>query len=1110
MARMAASAIVRLNSLSNGQRALLQLLSEERSREAGRIKAGQRTGGIGVPVSFAQQRMFFIDQLEEGSAGYQVPISLRLRGHLRVDALRAALDTVVQRHEVLRTVFVSAEGDARQEVVCADHLELKEIDITGYSEVEREAFVRFHKSEEVNGRFDLGIGPLIRGRLLTLGEEEYVLLITMHHIIVDGWSKGVLLRELALLYEAYCEGRANPLQPLAVQYADYAVWQRCHWGNQQFLEPQLAYWYECLKGAPPHLALPTDRARPATQTYRGENLPVNLESRLCSRLKGLAQSQGMTLFMILYAGWVILLSRLTGQDDIVIGTPIANRQRPELEGLIGLFVNALALRVGVDRKSKLQQFLEKIKEVTLGAYDHQDVPFEKIVEALQPQRTLNRGPLFQVMFVLHNWPKEELRLPGLAVSSEEEVDEPAILDIWVCLEERGDEIIGFVNYAADLFDRSTVRRWMACYVALLEAITDHAQRSVGELPILLNSERRQLIDSFNATRTLHQQKRRVHQLVEEQAQLAPDAAAIIYGGEIVTYAELNDRATRLARYLREHTKVGPDQLIALCVERSVEMVVGLLAIIKAGGAYVPIDPNYPVERLHFIISDAAPCVLITQEKWRCILPRTQAQVLTMEAITSSFASEIVRPSSIEVSGSDGDLVYVIYTSGSTGSPKGVTMTHRAMVNLIEWHRRCFGDDGGRVVLQFAALSFDVSFQEIFSTLCTGNALMLLDEVTRRDTQSLASFLRAHLIQRLFIPPMMLQSLAEYYCMNAGIVPPQNLLDVITAGEQLHVSHEIVSLFRRLHGCRLHNHYGPTETHVVTSLTLAGDPEDWPSRPVIGRPISNTQIYVLDRYQQLVPIGVAGEIFVGGMNVARGYLRRPALTSERFVLDPFGTEPQGRLYRTGDVGRWRADGTLEYWGRIDDQVKLHGFRIEPGEIEAQLVQHSQVKDAAVIVREGPPGERRLLAYVTTRDRSDLSPQELRTHLLSVLPEYMVPSAFVLLEDIPLTSNGKLDRSALPAPELQAYATRIYESPCGEIEQTVANIWQDLLGVAQVGRHDNFFELGGHSLLATRVMAHISAVLDVEIPLRALFERPTIESLSERIMQEIAAEVSMEAL
>lgn len=1108
MNRASATVKEMLQGLSEDKARLVKLMLEAKARQTEEIHPAPRhpVDGLALmPMSWAQQRLWFIDQLEGDTAAYHIAVAFRFKGALDEDALRSALDAIVQRHEMLRTVFVSDADEPKQAIRADGRFTLEKADLGaefarfGTAVLEQEQLKEFHRP------FDLSVGPLIRGRLLRLRPDEHVLLIVIHHIAADGWSIGVLLDELSELYVGYASGNGNQMELLRIQYADYAQWQR-QWLGPEILERQLAYWRERLDGAPPQLELPADRPRPTIQSYRGRNCKLVLDAQLTGRLRALAQLHNMTLFMVLYAGWSIVLSRLSGRDDIVIGTPVANRGRPELERLIGFFVNSLVLRVEVDGGLSIPEWLQRIRAVTLEAYQHQDVPFEQVVEAVQPERSLSRNPLFQVMLALQNAPMSELRLPDLQVTLQDGVDEPAMFDLLLSLYERGGEIIGNINYAADLFDRSTIERWMEYFKIVLKGLTDGAVERVADLPMLSDFERDRLVREFNATAAEYPQEQLIHELFEAQATRTPAAVAVEHEGRSLTYEELNAQANRLARYLRSRG-VRADRPVAVCFERSLEMVVGVLGVLKAGGAYLPLDPNYPADRLQQMVEDATPTVVLTQAALKEKVPQSAAQMVVLEEAQEHVAGQPeTNLSAAELELRSEQLVYVIYTSGSTGRPKGTAMAHRSVVNLIEWHRGVFAGREGKRVLQFAALSFDVAFQELFTTMCLGGTLVLIDEWVRRDARALTQFLRSQRIERLFVPPLMLQSVAES-CQAAGAVP-EHLEDVITAGEQLRVSEEIRWLFAQLPGCRLHNHYGPTETHVVTALTLSADPQQWPVLPTIGRPIANTQIYVLDGRQQPVPLGVSGEIYIGGANVARGYLHRPELTAERFVRDPFSEEAQARLYRTGDVGRWREDGTLEYLGRNDDQVKIRGFRVELGEIETQLASHAQVREAAVVAREEAPGQKRLVGYVVARPgEARPSVEELRLHLKARLPEHMVPSAFVLLEGLPLTPSGKLDRRALPAPEADAYVSREYEAPQGEVEEILAGIWQELLKVERVGRHDNFFELGGHSLLAVRLVAAISKQAAVNVSVATVFRYPTIAELAEQLELLRAAECEL---
>lgn len=1089
-----------LSKFTGARVRLLEILLEEqerqgeKERQAEEIKPCIRDEGAAstlLPASAAQRRLWLLD-LEGAGAAYYIPLAARLRGPLDQDTLQRSLSALVQRHEILRTVFADVDGNLNQKIQSDARFALQVVDLSGYDMAEREARVRAHKETEVRHPLDLRVGPLIRGRLLRLTADEHVLLLTMHHIVFDAWSMSIFIRELAQLYAAFKEQRNSVLEPLPIQYADFAAWQHSSHQGDTF-EEDLRCLTARMDGAPPQIELPTDRPRPAVQSYRGDNVCMVIGPGLSAELKAFAQRKGMTLFMLSYAACAILMSRLSDQEDIVIGTPVANRRRPELHGLIGFFINTLPLRVVVRNDSRIDEFLELIRTTTLEAYDHQDVPFEKLIEALHPQRDPGRNPLFQVMLVVQNAGDSELLLPGLEVTPEELPSGASKFDLLLYFEERGDEVACRANYAVDLFDRESVERWLECLHALLRNLLSEEHDLVGELEIVPQAQLRAL-ESFNATKVDSRHHGLVHQLFEEQALRLPDAIAVVHGQRSLTYAELGQRADDLARLLRKRG-IGVGHLVGVCLERSPEMVLGVLGILKSGAAYLPLDPNYPPDRLQHMLEDAAPQVILTQRSLLAVLPAGSGDTILLDGNWSGLdGSGKENTRTLGATPTPDDLVYVIYTSGSTGRPKGTAMPHRSMVNLITWHHSIGVKDGQRV-LQFAALSFDVAFQEIFTTLCTGGTLELVDEWVRKDAAALTELLIERSIQRLFVPPLMLQSVAEHATTTDEL--PFSLSDVITAGEQLRISPEIVGLFKRLNNCRLHNHYGPTETHVVTALTLAEDPEKWPVFPSIGRPIDNTQIHILDVRRRQVPIGVKGEIFIGGAGVARGYLGQPELTAQRFLPDPFCDDSQARLYKTGDVARWHTDGTIEYLGRNDAQVKIRGYRIELGEIEAQLARHPEVKEAAVVVRQDAQGEKRLVAYLTRGDCMGANVNELRTYMKSLLPDYMVPSAFVELERLPLTPSGKLDRRMLPAPAAEAYASTRYEPPQGDIEERVANIWRELLHVERIGRQDNFFELGGHSLLAVKSMFRINKSLGSSLKVTDLYKHATVRELADRI-------------
>jgi amino acid adenylation domain-containing protein len=862
---------------------------------------------------------------------------------------------------VLRTVFVSAEGEPTQEIAGEGSFALRVLDLRKFGEPQREPQVRHHKLEEAQGKFDLHLGPLIRGRLLRVKDHEHVLLITMHHIIADGWSMGVLLRELTELYQAYVMGRSDPLEPLPIQYADYAQWQR-HWLQGEVFEKQLSYWRARLRGATPQLELPTDRPRPLVQSYRGGSVGIVFDAPLSAKLKSFAQRHEMTLFMVVYVGFAILLARLSGQEDVVIGTAVANRMRPELEGLIGFFVNTLVLRVGVRDDWRIDELLEQVKEVTLGAYDHQDVPFERIVEELQPQRSLSRNPLFQVMLVLLNTPQSKLLLPGLTVVPEDEVYRSSMFDLHMVLEERENEIVGNVNFATDLFDRQTVERWMVYFTVLLSRMAENEHKLVGDLSILPQSERHQIIDLFNATSAPYPGEELLHHLFEQQARRAPKALAVSFEQCSLTYAELNSRANQVSWYLTGKG-VGPDQLVGICVEPSLEMVIGILGILKAGGAYVPLDPNYPAQRLAYMLKDAAPRVLLTQERLRSSLSYLGAEVI---ALDGDWANIAVQPEvellPTEAGTSGRHLAYVIYTSGSTGEPKGVMVEHRNVTRLFASTAKWFDFNERDIWTLFHSFAFDFSVWELWGALLYGGRVVVVPFLTARSPQEFYRLLCDQRVTVLNQTPSAFGQLIE--AQTQYTQQRHSLRTVIFGGEALEP--RMLRPWVERNGAErpnLVNMYGITETTVhVTYCPLDANQINSERGSLIGKPIPDLQVYLLDRYRQPVPIGVTGELYVGGAGVARGYLNRPELTAERFIADPFNADAQARLYKTGDLGRWRSDGTIEYLGRNDQQVKIRGYRIELGEIEAQLFEHPQVKEAVVLAREDKAGERSLVAYV----------------------------------------------------------------------------------------------------------------------------------------------------
>ncbi len=1054
------------------------------------------------PLSFAQQRLWFIDQLEPGSALYNMPVALRVEGPLRFEALRLTLSEIVRRHEALRTVFAVSggeEGSPVQRVQPAAPFELPVVDLSGLPESRRETAASALAGEEAGRPFDLTRDLMLHCLLLQLAHDDHAVALTLHHIASDGWSTGILVREVAALYAAFAEGRPSPLPELPVQYADFAVWQRS-WLQGEVLEREIAYWKQHLAGLPPLLELPTDRPRPAVQSYRGAMRPARLPAGLTAQMEALARREGATLFMVLLAGFQALLARASGQEDLAVGSPIAGRNRVETEGLIGFFVNTLVMRGHLTGHLSFRELLARVRETALAAYVHQDVPFERLVEELAPERSLAHAPLFQVMLVLQNAPTESLEVRDLRLRPVDVLATTAKFDLTVSLEEHGGELAGFLEYSTSLFDGTTVDRLGGHLERLLAAAASTPDEPAFALPLTSPEERAQILAEWNDTAAASPSRTGVYELFASQARRTPEAVAVVFGDEELTYAGLAARAGRLARRL-QRLGVGPDVPVGLLAERSLDMITGVLGILQAGGAYVPLDPAYPVQRLAFMLGDTRTPVLLTHTHLRDLLPVESAQVLLLDGDEDN---RVAGSSSVVPGGepSGDNLGYVTYTSGSTGRPKGVALSQLALCNLIDWHLATLL--GGARTLQFASLSFDASFYEMFACWGSGGTLVVVPEDLRRDMVGLADLLVEQRIEKSILPVVVLQQLAEIFAGREDLPP---LREITTTGERLQISRAMAALLPRLPGCAFHNHYGPSETHVATAFTLSPEPEDWEVYPSIGRPIGNSTAYVLETGLEpglvAAPIGVPGDLYLGGVCLARGYLGRPDLTAERFVPDSLGVEPGARLYRTGDKVRLRTDGNLEYVGRFDDQVKIRGFRIEPGEIEALLMTLPGVEEAVVVMHEDRAGDRRLVAYVVGEK---IVGEGLRRSLREKLPDYMVPAAVVVLPELPLTPNRKVDRKALPAPEGQGAGESHLErhlAPRTPVEEILAGIWAEVLGRERVGASDHFFDLGGHSLLATQVMSRLRGVFGIEMPLRDLFATPRLADLAVRVEAALAA-------
>ncbi|MCG1048623.1 non-ribosomal peptide synthetase [Mycetohabitans sp. B6] len=1038
-----------------------------------------------LPLSFAQQRLWFLAQLDGVSYTYHIPIALRLRGPLDQTAWQQALNALFARHEALRSTFVSVDGQPQVQLLAPDvGLPLLWHDWRGVPDAETR-LARL-SADEAQTRFDLAHGPLIRAQMVQLADDEHRFLLTQHHIVSDGWSFGVLVRELSALYAAYCAGEADPLPPLSIQYPDYAAWQR-QWLSDERLQHQSDYWRRVLAEAPVLLELPTDRHRPAQQSFAGAHVPVCIDAETTHALKCMSHRHGTTLFMTVLAAWGAVLSRLSGQNDVVIGTPSANRNHPQIEPLIGFFVNTLALRMDLSGEPDITELLTRARQCTLQAQVHQDLPFEQVVEIVQPPRRLNHTPLFQVMFAWQQNAIAAWKLPGLQVLPVEPSCDVVKFDLELSLQETSDAIIGQLEYSTALFDRSTIERHVGYLQTMLYAMVADARQSVARIELLAPEENKLVLQSWNATQRDYPAHLCIHQLFEAQAAHAPDATALIYDKKTVNYAELNAQANRLARQLIERG-VQSDARVAICVERSIAMVVGLLAILKAGGAYVPLDPTYPAERLAYILADSAPTIVLADAVGYAALGDTALASCTVLDPNVLPALPDTNP---QVPGLTArHLAYVIYTSGSTGTPKGVMVEHRSVVNLVTAAAQTLELTVQDRMLQFSSLSFDTSVGEIFTFLTHGATVVLSTKAWLTEGQQFWKLCKAN---RLSVVDLPVQFWAQLVQEKASVA--DSVRAILIGGDALSASAHNAWFSCSGYRPRLLNAYGPTETTIAATIHEVTD-EDGSWR-AIGRPLANTRLYILNAHSQPVPLGAVGELYIGGAGVARGYLNRPELTAERFVPDPFSAAPDARMYKTGDLARYLPNGNLEYLGRNDQQVKIRGFRIEPSEIEARLTEHPQVRDAVVLAR-GEGNEKRLIAYVVAKPDENLV-SALRAHVAACLPEYMVPTAFVRLDAFPLTPNGKLDRRALPMPNEDAFAHQAYEAPQGKVETALAAIWAELLGVERVSRHDSFFALGGHSLLAVQLIERLRR-RGLGLSVRALFDTPTLSALAQSVGQQ----------
>jgi amino acid adenylation domain-containing protein len=1036
-------------------------------------------------VSFAQQRLWFLEQLEQENSAYNLVSAIRIRGILDIDALARALQAIVQRHDSLRTTFNAVDGHVMASVCAVAPVDLGRLSLDHLPEDQREQHALVLAVEEGQRRFNLSTGPLLRVKLLRLSLTEHLLVLTMHHIVADGWSIGVLLKEMAELYKAFLANCSPEIPALPIQYSDFACWQR-ESVTGEVQTRQLEYWKRTLGGAPAVLELPADRPRPAVQSHQGHRHSVRLDAELAKDVIELSRRERVTPFMVLLATFETLLWRYTGIADFVLGTPMAGRSHFELEPLIGLFVNTIPLRANLSGNPSFRTLLHRVRDKTIDAMAHQDVPFEKIVEELRPERSMSHTPLFQTMFIMHNSPRTSLDFAGIHLDELELDSGLAKFDLTVETMFESDELCCAWEYTTDLFDHRRIARMAQHYETLLRGICADPGRTLSELPILGLEERNKVLLEWNATESAFPDGICIHEAFEVQAARSANSIAIRGDDRHLTFQQLNDEANCLSHYL-QRLGVQPEDRIGVALERSADAIVALLAVMKTGASYVPIDPAYPKQRIEFMLKDSGARVLITQHRLRMRLPEHGGQTVFMDSDRASILVESrLNP---QVSLNSGYPAYVIYTSGSTGNPKGVLGTHRASMNRFAWMWRAYPFQAGEVCAQKTSLSFVDSIAEIFGPLLQGVSILVVPDETVIDPDELVRQLAAQRVTRIVVVPSQLGAILDG-CPRSGTWLP-TLRFCFTSGEAL--PHSLYERFTKLvPQATLVNLYGSSE--VAADVTCFDASSTSPRGFVpIGKPIANVRVYVLDSFLNPVPIGVPGDIHVAGDCLARGYLDRPELTAERFIADPF--RPGGLLYKTGDLGCFHEDGNIEFLGRRDNQVKIRGLRIELGEIESALATHDSVRHSAVVVSGDEAANHLLVAYIVPAKEHTVIQSELRRHLKTKLPDYMVPTAFVTIDALPTTPNGKLDLRALPPFDAaRRQSPDGYVAPRNELEETLVAIWAEVLKVDRIGVLDNFFELGGHSLMVAQVIARVRKYTGVEVPVRSLFEEPTVASLA----------------
>ncbi|HSD48163.1 MAG TPA: amino acid adenylation domain-containing protein, partial [Pyrinomonadaceae bacterium] len=1045
----------------------------------------RRADGEPRVLSHAQERLWFLDQLTPLSNAYNLPVAMYISSELNVLALEQSLSEVVRRHEVLRMTIAVAEGQPQPVLEPIESVKLSLVDLTSLSADEQESRAARLRDEDALRPFDLSAGPLLRMTLIHFSADRYLLLTNMHHIVSDGWSMEVLLHEMESLYRTFSTGAPSPLPELEVQYADYAQWQR-DWLQGEVLDAQVDYWKRELEGAPTLLELQPDHAPVATRTGLAANCPVVFSPEVSRALRDFSRREGSTLFMTLMAGFHALLRRYTDQKDILVGTPIAGRSRAELEPLIGFFVNMVALRTKFDDDPSFKDLLKQVREGALGAYSHQDVPFERLVEELQPERAIGRNPIFQVVFALRNVEQPAMQLDGVSAAVGVSPTPETKFDLELYLQDTPGGLKGAFAYSADLFEPAFIERMVQRFQRLMEKVSAQPNAALSTLSLLDEAEYRQIVEEWNDT-AVELPEACIHQLFEQQVEQRPEAIALEFEGEQLTYRDLNERANRLARRLQREG-VGPEVFVGVMLERSVDLIVALLGIAKAGGVYVPLNVGDPEKRIEFILEDAGVTALVATSALRETTRNRDLSVVYVDRLSEEASTNPGTDLSPD------NLAYLMYTSGSTGTPKAVAITHRNILRLVRGAN--YAElNSDHVFLQFAPVSFDASTFEIWGCLLNGARLVVFPPYLP-SLGELADFVNTKQVTTLWLTGGLFHQLVDS---DAGQMT--TLKQLLAGGEALSPTH-VSKALDQLNGCRLINGYGPTETTTFACTYRITPDFPGPSVP-IGRPISNTTAYVLNAMQP-AGVGERGELFIGGEGLGRGYHNRPDLTAERFTPDPYADKPGRRLYRTGDAVRYLDQGLIRFLGRVDNQVKISGFRIEPGEIETVLAEHPAISKVLVLAKESANGDRRLIAYFVPNGGPATSGEELKRYVQERLPSFMVPSAWVRLDELPLTPNGKVDRAALPDPDFTRLETSTsFQSPRTQTEEILAGIWERVLGVEQVGRDSDFFALGGYSLIATRIVARIRESFNVDLPVRMVFEWPILAELAERIEETMRA-------